>query len=781
MDIDPFMQDIEGNENKDENTGGATSYSLSYPTYQRIQKNNTVFSQTFAFSANADPGNIGLAGKASTAMIQGISGNLFAGLEVPPAVGRTILPADDDPSAAPVAMVSYAFWVSRMGANPNAIGKTILMNGIPVTVVGVAPAGFFGVDPSVAPELWIPLSVYAQQWDRDNADHELPPLLAANKTWWVGVVGRLKPGVSTAQAKAELSVLFNQAIQADNPKLPANADRPRLGLISVARGLNSLREQYSTSLYLLMGMVGLVLLIACANVAGLLMTRSAARQREIAMRISLGASRATIVRQLLTESISLGVLGGLAALLVAHWASVLLTALLAGGRNPVPVDLHLDVRVLLFTAATSILSGIVFGLAPSLAAIRVQPLTTLKQTSGNATMSAKRFRSGKILVGAQVALSLLLLIGAGLLLRTLQKLQTVNLGFDRQSVVLFTVRPGLNGYSGQKLLSYYQELGRRMRAIPGVQSATFADRNPIGSGGTITTLQIPGYSSGPKELYIYRHVVSPGYFDTLRIPLLLGRVIGEQDTAAAPPVVMINQAFATKYFHGDNPLGHEVRFGSHVEDQTMKIVGVVRDVKYEDIRSDPPPTVYVPYSQTRSMAPFMTYQLRTFGDTDAVVGSITREALAVDVGVPVVNIRTEEEVVDQALYLERTFALLSSVFGALALGLACVGVYGTIAYTVAQRTNEIGIRMALGAQRAKILQMVLRETLIVVGIGLGVGLPLAWLSTRLLGKQVYGLSTHDPATLILAVLSIGAVTVAAGFVPARRASKVDPLTALRYE
>ena len=530
-----------------------------------------------------------------------------------------------------------------------------------------------------------------------------------------------------------------------------------------------------------MGMVGLVLLIACANVAGLLMTRSAARQREIAMRISLGASRATIVRQLLTESISLGVLGGLAALLVAHWASVLLTALLAGGRNPVPVDLHLDVRVLLFTAATSILSGIVFGLAPSLAAIRVQPLTTLKQTSGNATMSAKRFRSGKILVGAQVALSLLLLIGAGLLLRTLQKLQTVNLGFDRQSVVLFTVRPGLNGYSGQKLLSYYQELGRRMRAIPGVQSATFADRNPIGSGGTITTLQIPGYSSGPKELYIYRHVVSPGYFDTLRIPLLLGRVIGEQDTAAAPPVVMINQAFATKYFHGDNPLGHEVRFGSHVEDQTMKIVGVVRDVKYEDIRSDPPPTVYVPYSQTRSMAPFMTYQLRTFGDTDAVVGSITREALAVDVGVPVVNIRTEEEVVDQALYLERTFALLSSVFGALALGLACVGVYGTIAYTVAQRTNEIGIRMALGAQRAKILQMVLRETLIVVGIGLGVGLPLAWLSTRLLGKQVYGLSTHDPATLILAVLSISAVTVAAGFVPARRASKVDPLTALRYE
>jgi predicted permease len=781
MNTDPFMQDLEGDEGQNQATGGATSFSISHPAYQRLQKNNTVFSETFAFSANSDQGNVGLRGKASTGLIQGVSGNLFAGLDVPAAVGRTILPSDDSPSAPPVAMVSYAFWEGRMGSDAQSIGKTITINGVPLTVVGVAPQGFFGVDPSLAPDVWIPLSVYAHQWDRDNMTRNLEPLLSADKIWWIGVVGRLKPGVSASQANAELGLLFNQAILSYSPKLAANADIPRLSLVSVASGLDSLRNQYSKSLYLLMGMVALVLLIACANVASLLMARAASRQREIAMRISLGASRAAIVRQLLTESSLLGVMGGVAALVVAHWAGVVLAGLLASGRDPVPVDLHLDLRVLAFTAAVSIVSGIVFGLAPSLAAIRVQPLTTLKQNSGNATMSAKRFRSGKILVGAQVALSLLLLIGAGLLIRTLQTLRGVNLGYDRQGVVLFTVRPGLNGYDGQKLVSYYEELGRRLGSIPGVRSVAFADRNPIGSGGSLTDIQIPGYTAANTAPLVYRHIVGPGYFDTLHIGVLLGRAIGEQDTARSQKVVLINQAMARKYFHGDNPIGHQVRFGSHVEDQPMQIVGVVQDVKYEDIRTEPPPTVYVAYSQTKKIWPFMTYQLRTAGDTNAVARAIAPTALAVDPDVPVVNIHTQEQMLNQVLYLERTFALLSSVFGGLALALACVGVYGTIAYTVAQRTNEIGIRMALGAQRDNILQMVLRETLFVVAIGLAAGLPLSWLGTRLLSSQIYGLSTHDPGTLAVAVLFIAAVTVAAGFVPARRASRVDPLTALRYE
>jgi predicted permease len=779
MQIDPLIDNLEGGEGKDPRTGGATSYSISYPAYQHLQKSNTVFSDTFAFAANEQEANVGLGGTASSAVAQGVSGNLFEGLGVSPILGRAILPADDVPSTTPVAVASYAFWKKQMGGDLGAIGKTISMNGTPLTIVGVAPAEFFGLDPGVAPDLWIPLRVYAQQMGSQSIDPA--SLLTGDKIWWLGVVGRLKPGLSMAEASTQLNLLFSQSIRAYNLTLPAGLDMPQVELLPAAKGLNSLREQFSTSLFLLMGMVGLVLIIACANIAGLLLARAASRQREIAMRISLGATKARVIRQVLTESATLGALGGAAALVIAQAVSAVLVALLASGQDPVHVTLHLDAHVLAFTAAVSILSGIVFGLAPALAAIQVQPLTVLKQSGATATMSAKRFRAGKLLVGAQIALSFLLLICAGVLLRSLQSLQRVNLGFDRRCVVLFTVRPGLNGYSGQRLISYYEELKQRIRSIPGVRSAAFAQRNPIGEGGSITLVEVPGYTSPGKHINAYRHIVGEGYFDTLRIPVLLGRTIGPQDTSASQPVVVINQAFAKKYFHGDNPVGHEIQFGPHVEPVPMQVVGVVQDVKYEHIRDEAPPTLYVAYTQARSVSPLMTYGLRISGDKAAMVRSIEREALSVDAGVPVVNIRTEDEVVDQVLYLERTFAMLSSAFGGLALLLACVGVYGTIAYRVAQRTNEIGIRMALGAERANILKMILRETLVVVGGGLLVGLPLVWLATRMLSAQLYGLSAHDPLTLGIAILVIAAVTITAGLVPARRASKIDPIRALRYE
>jgi predicted permease len=337
-----------------------------------------------------------------------------------------------------------------------------------------------------------------------------------------------------------------------------------------------------------------------------------------------------------------------------------------------------------------------------------------------------------------------LLICAGVLLRTLQALQRANLGFDRQSVVLFTVRPGLNGYNGPRLAGYYDELARRVRAIPGVRSVAYAQRNPIGEGSSVTMVEVPGYTPAAKRVYAYQHQVGTGYFDTLNIPVLLGRAIGDQDTAASHPVVVINQEFAKKFFHGDNPVGHDVQFGTHVQPRAMQIIGVVGDVKYARIRDDAPPTVYIAYPQARTMSPFSTYELRIAGDQDAIVRAVESAALSLNPNVPVVNLRTEDEIIDEVLYLERTFAVLSSAFGGLALVLACVGIYGTIAYTVAQRTNEIGIRMALGAERANILKMVLRETLLVVGVGLLAGLPLAWLGTRMLTAQVYGLSPHDP-------------------------------------
>jgi predicted permease len=779
--IDPFINDLEGDEDLDEHTGWATSYSFSYPAYQRIQKDNAAFSAMFAFAANEEQANFGLDGTASSGVVQGISGNLFAGLGVSPILGRTILPSDDDGTAAPVAVASYAFWQAHMGGEPGAIGKTIAVNGTPLTIVGVAPAEFLGPDPRVAPDLWIPLVGYAREWDKSNLLDVQGSLLSDDKTWWLGVVGRLRPDVSTAEAVTGMSVLFDQSIRAYTPTLPAGTDLPQLKMMSAARGLNSLREEFSKSLLLLLGMVGLVLLMACANVAGLLMARGASRQREIAVRISLGATKARIIRQVLTESVLLGVMGGAAALVIAQRASRLLVGLLASGRDPVHLAVHIDARVLAFTAAVSILSGIAFGLAPSLAAIRVQPLTTLKESSGTASAGAKRFRSGKMLVGAQVALSLLLLICAGVLLRSLQSLERVNLGFDRRSVVLFTVRPGLNGYGEQRLASYYEELRCRVKVIPGVRAVSFAQRNPIGQGSSVGTVEVPGYTPGGKHISAWRHVVAAGYFDTLKIPVLLGRALGEQDTSSSVPVVVINQTFAKKYFHGDNPLGRELQFGSRVQPRPMQIVGVAGDVKYGRIREDAPPTVYVAYTQSKGVSPFMTYELRISGAKAPIIRSIENEALALNPDVPVVNLTTEDEIVDQVLYLERTFAMLSSAFCALALALACVGIYGTVAYTVAQRTNEIGIRMALGAERGKLLRMVLQETLMVVGAGLAAGLPLAWLGTRMLTAQVYGISPHDPLTSFAAVLAISAVTVVAGAIPAVRASQIEPIQALRYE
>src|SRR3984885_868310 len=782
MQIDPFVNDLEGDEGFDEHTGGATSYSFSYPAYQRIQKGTAAFSDTFAFAANEEQANFGVDGTASSGIVQGVSGNLFEGLGISPMLGRTILPSDDDRSMAPVAVASYAFWQTHMGGNRSAIGKTIAVNGTPLTIVGVAPAEFLGPDHAVAPDLWVPLAGYVREWDKSNPlDAQTGNLLTDDKTWWLGVVGRLKPGVSPATAVTEMNVVFDQSIRSYIPTLPVGTDVPQLKMMSAARGLNSLRDQFSKALFLLLGMVGLVLLMACANVAGLLMARAASRQREIAVRISLGATKARIIRQVLTESVLLSAMGGAVALLVAQWASKLLVGLLASGRNPVLLALHLDARVLAFTASISIVSGIVFGLAPSLAAIRVQPLTTLKETSGTATKSVKRFRSGKILVGAQVALSLLLLTGAGVLLRSLQTLEHADLGFDRRSVMLFTVRPGLNEYRGQELASYYEELLRRVRGIHGVHSVAFAQRNPIGEGGSVTLVEVPGYTANGKRIYAWKHAVAAGYFDTLKIPVLLGRPLDERDTFTSTPVVVINQTFAKKYFHGDNPLGHELEFGSRVHSQRMQIVGVAGDVKYARIRDDVPPTVYASYAQAESISPFMTYELRITGAKEGIIRSIENEARALNPDVPVVKVRTEDEIVDEVLYLERTFAMLSSVFSALALVLACIGIYGTIAYTVAQRTNEIGIRMALGAERGKILRMVLRETLMVVGAGLAAGLPLAWLGTRMLTAQVYGISPHDPLTSSVAVLAISAVTIVAGSIPALRASHIDPIRALRYE
>jgi len=768
------MDDLEGASRITNGVGW--SYSLPYDAFRYIRAHSQSFDNVVGFAANNDEMNIGMNGRAESAVVQAVSGNFFDGMRVGPILGRSISDRDDAEDAPPVAMVSYQFWRSRMAADPAVSGKTITINGQPVTVVGVLPPEFYGVEPGSPPAVYVTLASFIDAMKRvGDFDVKSP------KVWWLGVVGRMKPQVNGAQAQAELNVLFDQAIGIGSKELPRGEDLPKIGMTPLSHGLDSLRRRYSTSLLLLMGMVGLVLLIACANVAGLLLARATARQREIAVRLSLGAARWRIVRQLLTESILLALLGGAAGLLVARWTAAGLMLIFAGARHPVDLPVSVDATVLLFTAAVSLLCGILFGLAPALRATRVNVYPTLKQNA-DGSRGTRRFLSGRILVSGQVALCLLLVVCAGLLLGTLRRLQNVQLGFDDHRLVSFMVQPGLNGLKGEPLISYYAELQRRLGSIPGVHSVGLSQLGPIGSGSSSTDVVLPGYTEPGKRADFYRHIVDGNYFQALRIPVLLGRAVGERDTESTPLVAAVNQRAVREYFHGDNPIGHTIDLGKTGTTHALAtIVGVVGDVKYNQIREDAPPTMYLSYLQRSQSATFMTFLVRAEGNDGNISAAIQREALATNKDVPVINLRTEESVVHQVLLLERLFAVLGTSFSALALLLACVGLYGTIGYIVARRTNEIGIRMALGAGRGAILGMILSETAVIVGAGILVGLPLAWFASLLLKAQLFEMSPHDPATIMLAVAAIVGVTLIAGFLPARRASRVDPMAALRYE
>jgi predicted permease len=766
---------------------GYTSYSFAYEQYQQFKNENHVFSSTFAFAANNDSVNIGIDGRAETTVMQGVSGNYFEGLGVKTILGRPITFEDDQESAPATAVVSYEFWRGRLGASQDIVGKKIVVNALPVTILGVAPPEFFGLEPGGAPGLYVPLAMYSTQQSRQGGTDSGLTYLNDPKVWWAGVVGRLKPGVTAAQAEAELKVIFDQGLNAAVPVPDVN--KPTLLIKPVNQGLDGLRRQFSSSLFLLMMMVGAVLLIACGNVAALLLTRASARQREIAVRLSLGARRSRLVRQLLTESVLLACCGGILGLVIAKWTGRVLLTLLSGGHR-INLELHLDARVLLFTGIICIVSGILFGLAPALRATRTDLLMALKHPSSGA--SGGKITAGKILVGGQVALCLLLLVSAGLLLRTLNRLETVNLGFDRQNVLLFSLRPGLNGYKGRQLDEFYLEVQRRIQRLPGVDSVSFSDRNAIGAGTSSTSAVVPGYAENDDVAAFHRHIVGPGYFATLGIPICIGRGLGLQDAHGAPLAAVVNQKFVDKYMHGNNPLGRDIIFTGKKSPTRFQIVGVAGDVKYGRIREDIPPTVYFPHTQIFAAVgggrieefswPFMTFAVKSAtAGQPSLLAAIRRELTALDKNVPMVEVRTETQVVAQVLSLERTFAALSSAFGFLALLLACVGLYGTMAYAVARKTNEIGIRMALGAERRAILSMMLRETAVIVLAGIAVGLPTAWIASSLLKTRLFGLTPHDPWSIGLSVVATLLVTMLAGYIPARRASRVDPMVALRYE
>lgn len=773
---------IDGNITTDPVTGMRSSTSFSYLTFQRIRDHNETLSGLFAF-APFEQLNVNVDGVAEVAGGQLVTGGYHDALGVQAMLGSTIRPGDDDDGADPVVVITHRYWERRFARDPEVIGKKINVNNVTFTIIGVTPPEFFGtLQVGESSDLTIPMSLESQLRPRSQS-------LRQAWFWWVRIMGRLKPGVAAEQARANLEGQFQQSARegweaglAQFPgqgqaQSPQPRDVPSLRVASGSQGLNELRSAYSQPLTILVIVVGVVLLIACANVANLLLSRAASRQKEIAVRLALGASRWRLVRQLLTESGLLAILGGVVGVIFAYWGKDVLLALRPWGGGELVLYLKLDLRVLGFTIGVSAITGLLFGLAPALRATRVDLTPGLKDNA-RSLVGGSRSLLTKSLIVTQVAMSLVLLIGAGLFVSTLRNLQAVDVGFNRENLLLFRVDPRLSGYSGLQIANLYSRITERIEAVPGVRSATIS-RHPLLSGNRRTSsLSVQGASEEASEA-VYVNLVSASFFETMELPIVVGRGLSPRDDERAPKVAVINQTMARKYFGEDNPVGRRFGFGGPEEADKIEIVGVARDAKYTSLRQETPATAYTPYLQETPGQ--MNFAVRTAGDVRALVPSIQEAVRDVDSNLPMFDVKTQSQQSDESVTGERLFATLSSFFGLVALVLACIGLYGVMSYGVARRTNEIGIRMALGATTLGVTRMVMRETMQVVGIGVAIGLGAAVATTRLVAAMLFGLAPTDPLMISFAVLLMIAVAAVAGYIPARRASKVDPMIALRYE
>jgi predicted permease len=747
--------------------------NFSYPWYVELRDRNHTSSGIFAVSNNS-PSKVRIGQEIENLDCQFVTGNYYAVLGVKALAGRVITVEDDKLTgspAEPVAVLSYGFWKRRFGSDPAVIGRTIYVEKVPFNIVGVTPPEFFGVEAGRAPSITIPMAMARRMRPED--------WLTDPGTHWLSVMARLNPGVTPEQAQADLRVIFQrlaakEATTHDDPHERRVALDQRLGVTSAGPGLDTLRLQFSEPLEILMAVVGLVLLIACANIANLLLARAAARRREIAVRLALGAGRSRLLRQFLTESLLLSAGGGSLGLLLAWSGSNALVVFMSNGQDRILPFLAPDARVLAFTATVSVLTGVLFGLAPAFRAARADAAPALKETRAISPSN----RLAKVLVISQAALSLVLLIGATLLARSLRNLETMNAGFDRNNVLILRLDTEEAGYKGAGLNGYYQQLLARFSQLPGVRSASASLIIPISGGGISNVVQVEGYTPRPEEdKEVDISPVAPKYFETLGTPMLAGRDFTLQDRAGSPKVAIINQTMARYYFRSAKPIGRHVTTGFN---GAMEIVGVVGDAKYLSLRETTPRTLYLPCFQgDLPWGPAVF--VRTSLPISAIATPLRNVVRALDRNVPLNDIWTLSQQVEQSLISERLIAMLSTFFGLLALVLACIGLYGVMSYSVVRRTNEIGIRMALGAASRDVLRLVLQETMLLVVLGIGIGLPVALVSTRLIRNQLFGLEPNDPLTICTATLLMVAVSVSAGHLPARRASRVDPMAALRHE
>jgi predicted permease len=759
---------------------GYTSGNFPYAAFELLSEPREVFANVFGFSG-AGRLNVQIRGVADLAAGQYVTGTFFAGLGVPPAAGRLIDANDDVPGAPAVAVVSHGYAQRRFGDVSKAAGEAILINNIPFTIAGVAAPEFFGVNPAGPQDVFLP----------QHTNLLLERVFTADQTrytdknyYWIQIMARLRPGVSMAQAQAATAPAFHRFIESTARKPEELRDLPTLHLQEGAGGLDSLRRQYAKPLYVLMTLVGLILAIACANIANLLLARAAGRRREMALRLSLGAGRGRVIRQLLTESLVLSGLGGLLGIAIARWGITALTLLIANGRDQFTLNAELNWNVLAVTIGLSLLTGLLFGLAPAFESTRVDLITALKQTrageSGQRIHSRFRVPLGKALIVAQIAISLLLVVAAGLFVRTLQQLNAIRIGFNRENVLLVTLNATQAGYKDDTLMRFYGGLRERFRSLPGARSVTFSNYTLLTNSSNTSIVQVPGYTGKAASLTVLN--VGPDFASTMEVPLLRGRELSEREVAGATKVAVVNEQFVQKYFANENPLGRHFIIGGKGREVSFEIIGVMATGRLISLKRDIPEMAFVPYTQNpRQSLGSMVYEIRAAGDPLAMAQAARRIVAQADARVPVSEVSTQSRRIDQTIGQERTFAMLCSCFAILAVLIACVGLYGSMAYNVARRTNEIGIRMALGAERRRLMWMVLRDVLWMTAAGLLIGVPVAYASSHVVESFLFGLKANDPLVLGAAAGVLLVAAVAAGYGPASRASRLDPWTALRDE
>jgi predicted permease len=747
--------------------GAIVSGMFPYGAFKTIGgtlgEENPVFSTLFGYF-NGQNKTLAILGQATSAKSEYVTGEYFRGLAVSPAAGRLIDSEDDRPGAAPVAVISFATSQNRFGGPPNAIGQPILVDDVPFTVIGVAPPEFFGVDPAAAPDLYLPLHTNLLV---DNA--RAARMYPDGNFYWIEMMGRLRPGVSIAQAQAALAPRFHRWVASTATTDGERAKLPALILNPGGAGLGSLRRQYSKPLYVLLTMVGLILAIACANIANLLLARAAARRREMAVRLSLGAGRFRVVRQLLTESVMLASLGGAFGVLFAIWGVRSLTLLFSRGQENFTLHAELNWNVLGVTATLSVVCGLLFGLAPAIQSTRPDVMPALKNGCGG----GPRRRAQHVLVVAQIAISFLILVSAGLFVRTLHKLHSVQLGYARENILLFSLNARQAGHRDPEMTTFYADLRKRFESIPGVSSATLSQSSIINAARAGQAINGP-MKIGAVALDGARVMsAGPRFLRTMQIPILAGREIDDRDQPSSMPVAVISERLARTYFENENPVGRRITLPEEKRD--LEIVGVSADLRYGGLKNEEESAMTVFVAASQFSPDRVTYALRTAGDPLRFVQSVDEIVREADSRIPVTNVVTQAAEIDRTITQEITFAKLCTGFAVLALLMACVGLYGTMSYSVARQVGEIGIRMALGAQRDAVVWMVLRRVLLLAAAGLAISVPAALIAFRIVKSLLFETRPNDPGTLAVAGVVLLSAAILAGYAPARRASRIDPL------